>query len=187
MEDTVPPPRACRDAALSQQMEPPSAPRPPANVNARARGIPGAAGASPSWALSVRALEPEGSWEEGGVPRQELRTHTKPPPRSSIHCRPGPAVQEGAPGRPKALSEAAARRPGPQDAAPCLQQGPHHRSTEAGAGQRASMAWWQEHGAGVSQDELKAHCPSRSGGGTVFPARDRASPSAAGCAEDQMS
>lgn len=50
-------------------MEPPSTPRPLANVNARARGIPGAAQASPSWALSVRALQSEGS-REGGWPSQ---------------------------------------------------------------------------------------------------------------------
>lgn len=52
-------------------MEPPSTPRPLANVNARARGIPGAAEASPSWALSVRALQPEGSRAEGGLPGLE--------------------------------------------------------------------------------------------------------------------
>lgn len=63
--------QTCRGAAPSQQMEPPSTPRPLANVNARARGIPGAAEASPSWALSVRALQPEGSRAEGGLPGLE--------------------------------------------------------------------------------------------------------------------
>lgn len=53
--------RTGREAARGQQMGPPSAPRPLAKANARARGIPGAAEASPSWALSVRALHPKGS------------------------------------------------------------------------------------------------------------------------------
>lgn len=49
------------EATCSQQMDPPSAPRRLANVNARARGIPGVDEASPSWTLSVRALHPKGS------------------------------------------------------------------------------------------------------------------------------
>lgn len=90
--------QACGQAAPSRQMAPPSAPRPPANVNARARGIPGAAEASPSWALSVRALQPEGRWEEGGLPKQEHWTHTKPPPLS--RALPEPPGRREAPARP---------------------------------------------------------------------------------------
>lgn len=62
--------QTCREAAPSQQMEPPSTPRPLANTNARARGIPSAAEASPNQALSGRVLHASArGWpgREGGL------------------------------------------------------------------------------------------------------------------------
>lgn len=47
----------------------------------------------------------------------------------------------------------------PPDDAPCLQQELHHLPAEAGAGGRASMAWWQEYRTEASQNELQSHCP----------------------------
>lgn len=54
-----------KEAAPSQRTEPPSAPRPMAKANARARGIPGRAEASPSWALSVRVLQDSARGQPG--------------------------------------------------------------------------------------------------------------------------
>lgn len=120
-EDAAFPPPAGREAARSQQMEPPSAPRPLANKNARARGIPGAARASPSWALSIRALHPKGSrkrgWPPWGAGRagSSPRTLEPPLPRALPAARvqrgpAGPALPEPS-GPPSCLGHMATQAP----------------------------------------------------------------------------
>lgn len=102
-----------REAACRRHPGPPCTPRPRANMKARARGIPGAAQASPNRA--VRALEPEGGGKEGGL---SGRATASPWGNCSNcgdtglgrPCSPGPEAGPGA-WPPGPLLEVAARCP----------------------------------------------------------------------------
>ena len=72
-----------REAALRQHPGPPCAPGPRASLKARARGIPGAAQASPGRA--IRALEPEGSGKEGGLSGQATPSPGGTAPTAGTH------------------------------------------------------------------------------------------------------
>lgn len=171
-EDNVFPP-PCRQRGSSQPADGTSlAPRPLANTNARARGIPGAAPASPSWALSVRPSTQRAAENEGGLPGVQGGQAAALEPAEAASSPQGTADHQGAerPPRPCPLgacrptrqplphghpSPSGKQQHGVRAATAGDRPGPTHSRSWAsmhwGRCWRRSLGWRKEHRPGTSQ------------------------------------